>query len=313
MLLGLFERVPKPILGFQLSPKNPATAGFFHASTTLSTLLSMSIHIHKNGQNEGPYDLDTIRQGLSIGRFTPEDFAFQEGCEDWVPLRTLLAPKVQSPAPKAQVVSNQIETKIEQIDSALAGLLGDDQDPGVVEKVAKKARELLTKGEQIEYIAVQKKPLITIAPDAILLTNKRFMIVRPKMLGMTFEDHIWREVLDVHMSEQILTATISCVVEGGKKLEVDSIPKKQARRIYAFAQEVEERMHEVRRTREMEESRAAAGGVVIHSTGMPTQQNAAPVAEDPMAILGKLKKMLDAGLIETGEYEAKKAEILARM
>jgi hypothetical protein len=39
----------------------------------------------------------------------------------------------------------------------------------------------------------------------------------------------------------------------------------------------------------------------------------APVAEDPMATLGTLKKMLDTGLIETGEYEAKKAEILARM
>ena len=161
---------------------------------------------------------------------------------------------------------------------------------------------------------MQKKPLITIAPDAILLTNKRFMIVRPKMLGMTFEDHVWREVSNVHMSEQMLTATISCVIVGGKKLEIDSIPKRQARRIYAYAQEVEERMHEERRARDMEEKRAAAGGVVIQSpVGMPMQQNAVPVADDPMAVLGKLKKMLDAGLIEASEYEAKKAEILGRM
>jgi predicted transcriptional regulator len=32
-----------------------------------------------------------------------------------------------------------------------------------------------------------------------------------------------------------------------------------------------------------------------------------------MAVLGKLKKMLDAGLIESSEYEAKKTEILSRM
>ena len=40
-----------------------------------------------------------------------------------------------------------------------------------------------------------------------------------------------------------------------------------------------------------------------------------PVAqtEDPIAVLGKLKKMLDAGLIEQSEYDAKKAEILSRM
>ncbi len=274
----------------------------------------MSIYIHKNGQNEGPYDLDAIREGLSDGRFAPEDFAFQEGCADWVPLSTLLPPTPQSQTTKVQAFSNQIDTKIEQIDSTLTGLLGDEQDPSVVEKVAKKARELLTKGEQIEYIAVQKKPLITIAPDAILLTNKRFMIVRPKMLGMTFEDHIWREVSDVHMSEQILTATISCVVVGGKKLQIDSIPKKQARRIYAFAQEVEERMHEERRSRDMEEKRAAAGGIFFHAPmAIPPQSGAIPSNDDPVEVLGKLKKMLEAGLIDPAEYEAKKAEILGRM
>lgn len=35
--------------------------------------------------------------------------------------------------------------------------------------------------------------------------------------------------------------------------------------------------------------------------------------EDPMETLGKLKKMLDAGLIEQAEYDAKKAEVLGRM
>lgn len=49
-----------------------------------------------------------------------------------------------------------------------------------------------------------------------------------------------------------------------------------------------------------------------------TQQSAAPAqtqaaTEDPMEVLGKLKKLLDAGLIEQAEYDAKKAEILSRM
>jgi membrane protease subunit (stomatin/prohibitin family) len=35
--------------------------------------------------------------------------------------------------------------------------------------------------------------------------------------------------------------------------------------------------------------------------------------EDPMEVLGKLKKMLDAGLIEQTEYDAKKADVLSRM
>lgn len=274
----------------------------------------MSILIYKNDQQEGPYDLDTIRQGLNSGRFALEDFAFRDGCTDWVPLRTLLPTDATPPALPTQTISNKLENKIERVDSAIAGLLGDEQDQGVVEKVVKKAKELLTTGERIEYIGVQKKPLVTIAPDAVLLTNKRFMIVRPKMMGMTFDDHLWREVSNVHMSEQMLGATITCNVVGGKKLEIDSIPKKQARRIYAFAQEVEERMHDERRAREMEEKRAAAGGVVIQSPmGFPTQQPTAPAADDPMAVLAKLKKMLDAGLIEAAEYDSKKSEILSRM
>jgi len=45
-------------------------------------------------------------------------------------------------------------------------------------------------------------------------------------------------------------------------------------------------------------------------TSQPSSQGQ---AEDPMETLGKLKKMLDAGLIEQAEYDAKKAEVLSRM
>lgn len=53
-------------------------------------------------------------------------------------------------------------------------------------------------------------------------------------------------------------------------------------------------------------------------SGRFTQQSAAPAqpqstAEDPMEVLGKLKRLLDAGLIEQAEYDAKKTEILSRM
>lgn len=44
-----------------------------------------------------------------------------------------------------------------------------------------------------------------------------------------------------------------------------------------------------------------------------TSSTPAGNAEDPMETLGKLKKLLDAGLIEQTEYDAKKAEILSRM
>lgn len=279
---------------------------------------AMSILIYRNGQQEGPFDAETLRQGIGTGVFSPEDFAFQDGCADWVPLRTLVEAAISAPptAPAAQVqaAARKIEEKAGQVESALAGLLGEDQNPAAVEKIVSKAKDLLTSGERIIYIGVQKKPIVTISPEAVLLTNKRFMIVRPKLMGMTFDDHLWREVSNVHMSEQMLTATISCTIVGGKKLEIDSIPKAQARRIYAYAQEAEERMHEERRSRDMEEKRAAAGGVIVQAPLLaPAQQPVAAPTEDPVAILGKLKKMVEAGLIEPSEYETKKAEILSRM
>lgn len=40
---------------------------------------------------------------------------------------------------------------------------------------------------------------------------------------------------------------------------------------------------------------------------------AAPAAADPVALLKKLKEMLDAGLISQAEFDSKKAEILSRM
>jgi hypothetical protein len=273
----------------------------------------MSILIYKNDQQEGPYDLDAIQAGLEYGRLTLEDFAFTDGCTDWVPLHTLLnVETVPSVLPKTGVVA-KIESKIDRFDTLVSKLVSDEQDPAVVDKILERAKELLTRDEAVEYVGVQKKPVVTIAPDAVLLTNKRFMIVRPKILGMTFDDHLWREVANVHMSEQMLSATITCQIVGGKKLSIDSIPKKQARKIYAYAQEIEERMHEERRKRDMEERRAAAGGVVIQS---PMQQAPSPQATatvDPMEVLGKLKKMLDAGLIEQSEYNSKKAEILSKM
>lgn len=43
------------------------------------------------------------------------------------------------------------------------------------------------------------------------------------------------------------------------------------------------------------------------------QNNQEQNSEDPVAVLEKLKKMLDSGLIEKAEYETKKADILSKM
>lgn len=59
----------------------------------------------------------------------------------------------------------------------------------------------------------------------------------------------------------------------------------------------------------------AVGGMVGSAVNgaIGSTQSAAPAADDPIAVLGKLKQLLDAGLIEQSDYDAKKAEVLGRM
>ena len=196
--------------------------------------------------------------------------------------------------------------------------LSEEQDEAAVRKMVPKVSELLTKEEVIEYIAVQKKLVVNISPDAVVLTNKRIIFVQPSLFGMKFQDFPWREVQDVHMSEQMIGATLTCRTTTGANVSLDSIPKKQARKVYSYAQSVEEKAYEKRQQVELEKMRASAGGIILHApTGTshvsPPPQQSSGVTDDPMAALAQLKKLREADLISDEEFAAKKSEILARL
>ncbi|WP_022972833.1 PH domain-containing protein, partial [Xanthomonas maliensis] len=193
--------------------------------------------------------------------------------------------------------------------------LAEEQDEAAVRKILPKVSELLTKDEVIEYIAVQKKPVVNVSPAAVVLTNRRFFVVRPRLMGLSFQDVPWREVHDVHMSEQMLGATLTCRTTTGAILSLESLPKKQARKVYSYAQQVEEQAYERRQQVELEKLRASAGGVVLHAPASAGHAVAVPAQpqDDPLQTLAKLKQLLDAELITQDEFNAKKAEILGRM
>ena len=211
-------------------------------------------------------------------------------------------------APTPPTIQTRVDQTVTAATDRLQKFLGDEQDATVVKKVHARALELCTQGEDIKYIAVQKKPIVTISPDAVLLTNKRVIIFRPKLIGMSFEDFPWRDVHDIHVKEGLFGATFSVQPIGGKRVEVDCLPKAQARKLYQFGQEMEEQVHHQRRQRDLEDKRAAAGGIVLGGGGFP---GAAPT-EDPMQKLQQLKSLHEQGLISAQEYETKKADILSR-
>lgn len=199
-------------------------------------------------------------------------------------------------------------------------LTREKQDPASVRKIHGRVTQILTRGEEILYVAIQSKPLVNITPDCVVLTNRRFIIYQPKVLGAaSFQDYIWRDLRDAKLQENVVGATLTLQTIHGKKLAVDYLPKAQARRLYAYAQQMEEEVLEERRLRAMEEKRAASGGITFQTPmaaaamQTPAPAAAGSAAQDPVQKLGQLKQMLDGGLITAAEYEAKKAEILSRM
>lgn len=177
---------------------------------------------------------------------------------------------------------------------------------------------MLTAGEELRYIAVQKKPVVTLAPDCVVLTTKRFIVYRVSVLGSaTFIDIIWRDLHGVWLTEGLLGATLVWQALDGRRGRVEYLPKTQARRVYAFAQQMEEAMREERRDRDLEQRRASAGGVDVQAPAPAESTNADPApslpSDDAAARLAKLKQVFEAGLITAEEYERKESEVLSSM
>ena len=121
----------------------------------------------------------------------------------------------------------------------LKKFLNEEQDPKAIEKVMSKLSDLLMKNEEIGYIAVQKKPAITVLPDSIVVTNKRIIICQPKNLGlsMNFTDYSWDEIESAFVKEGILGSDFFFFSKTAISVTIEYIPKVQARKMYAFAKE----------------------------------------------------------------------------
>ncbi len=203
--------------------------------------------------------------------------------------------------------------------------LKDQQEPKAVEKIYSRLNDLLNAGEEIIYIAVQKKPLVNITPDCIAITNKRIFFFTAVNLGLSikFVDFVWKDVVEVKIKEELLGAVFSVKTLNGAETSGDFLPKTQARKLYQYGQEREQAEREERRQRDLEEKRAASG--TIH-TDLPrftsTQSQPEIVVPKPAeevkpdeltSKLKKLKMLFDNGLITQEEYNQKKLELLSEL
>ena len=228
----------------------------------------------------------------------------------------------------------------------LKKILNEDQDPKAIEKITAKLENLLMSSEEVGYIAVQKKPAVTIFPDSIVVTNKRIILCKPKNLGLSMEfiDYDWDDIAGSFVKEGILGADFTFTTNSDLTHTVDYLPKNQARKLYTYAKEqldllknpkvttpvVEEVKAEApieTPVQEPEIEEVQTEEVTLYAEIMPTSNDIirdteveAPISEEKglahltqdelFAKLQNYKKLLDNGLILQGEYDRLKGEIL---
>jgi hypothetical protein len=216
----------------------------------------------------------------------------------------------------------------------LKKILNEDQDPKAIEKITSKLSNLLMNNEEVGYIAVQKKPAVTILPDSIVVTNKRIILCKPKNLGLSMEfiDTDWADVTASFVKEGILGSDFTYTTKSDITHTVDYLPKNQARKLYTFAKEQIDVLKNgvtitpstsfVETTSEIEEIETEE--VTNFAELVPENTTAVEVASNtnsdhPLAQLSKeelfdklqnYKKLLDNGLILQGEYDRLKNEII---
>ncbi len=220
---------------------------------------------------------------------------------------------VRAMIPSRETHSTVAEPELPAVPIEIGNFVADGQDTKMVVKLLDRVKGICTSNEQPVYMAVQQRPIANFSPDAVVLTNERFIIFVQKVLGrLNFYDYMWRDVHDVHLKEDLIGSTISFTSVAGSRIAVDWLPKSQARKVYRIAQEQEQAAFRMRRELMLEEKKAGAAQTIVN-TNVQTGGPAGPSSDDPVVKLSQLKKMLDAGLIEQSEYDAKKAQLLDAM
>ncbi|PWG79454.1 PH domain-containing protein [Pararcticibacter amylolyticus] len=210
--------------------------------------------------------------------------------------------------------------------------LTDEQDPKTAEKVLGKLNDMLYPGEQVLYLAVQKKPAVNLIPDSVVATDKRIVFCIPGNLGLTtsFEIYSWKDVKEVSFKEEFFGAKLTVVPMRGENFTIDYIPKVQARKLYQFSnQQLDILKEQLKQEKQEKETRQASFDtsrsqtqpeivppVIAEPEAEPVVPPPAPVAETEDEVTQKLKKLkvlFEKQLISQEEYEAKKADILSQL
>lgn len=185
------------------------------------------------------------------------------------------------------------------------------------DKARQKLQSTLMKDERVLTSAIQKRvAALFFRRETVAITSSRIITIdRSWFGGFTMRDYQWKDLRDAEFDENILPAVFGSnlrfhVAGQAPYIQIRSIPSEVAAEIYSHAQSEEQAWEEKRRIRTLEETRAASGGVTIHS-GTPGSSGGSPTTSI-LDELTKAKSLFDGGAISDAEYQEIKAKVLAR-
>lgn len=168
--------------------------------------------------------------------------------------------------------------------------------------------------------SIQRRPFALFhRRKVVAITSSRIiMIARGLFGGFKMGDIQWKDLRDARIEQNVLPDICGSNLVfrhsnmGVAQLTIDGIESAIASIIYARAQSEEQAWEEKRRVRAMEEVRAAAGGVTVHTSQPSSGSAPAPGGNRMIAEIQQAKAMLDDGTISDAEFQEMKSKILAQ-
>ena len=190
-------------------------------------------------------------------------------------------------------------------------------------KAMEKLDGTLMKDEKIIHKGIDKRPFALFSRRSVFaVTNSRIINLQRGLIGgYTMRDYQWKDLKDAKISENVLPdicgSTLTFTFSQFPWIMVYP-DLKTASDIYKVAQLQEQAWEEKRRIREMEETRAQAGGISIGNTATPSPTRSTSNNDKSMSTsdiadeLLKIKELLDKGILSDVEFQEMKSKILSR-
>lgn len=191
-------------------------------------------------------------------------------------------------------------------------------------KLTAKIKSNLTADEILISEAFELRPFALFHRRfAVAVTNNRIIFLKRKIFGgfKKIEDWQWKFLFEATIEENNFPATFGATLnflfspssatfsksptsEAG--FTINGIDSEIASKIYNYATLQKQEWSEKNRIRQMEETRAASGGMTLQ--GYPQTQT--PVMSVVEQKLGEAKSLLDKGFISNAEFQERKSKIL---